>query len=78
MSEMKYRWFTFTNGKRYPILQTDSGQLVVGISPYQWDSLDDDEKEAIVQLDILLAAEWAGGATWDKQQELAYKPIWEV
>lgn len=63
MSE-KHRFFTFTNGRQYQIGRTDSGQLVVKISPEEWDQLDQDQQEAIIQADNLLAREWMGGATY--------------
>jgi len=63
MSE-KHRFFTFTDGRQFPIKKTDSGQLVVEITPADWDQLPPEQQEAIVQVDILLSREWLGGATY--------------
>ena len=60
----KYRLFTLTDGRQFPIGETDSGQLVVKISPVEWELLDQDQQDAIVLVDILLAREWAGGAIY--------------
>jgi hypothetical protein len=75
MSE-KYRFFTLA-GRQYPIVKTDSGQLVVKLTPQQWDQLDADQQEVIVQVDNLLAREWAGGAIYYQKGKPPGR-IWEV
>jgi hypothetical protein len=74
----KQRFFTFTDGRQFPIVQTDSGQLIIKLTIEQWESLTEEEKEAVIFGDNLLAREWLGGATY--YQGGPYQPgrIWEV
>lgn len=73
----KHRFFTLTDGRQFPIGATNSGQLVVKITPEEWDQLDQDQQEAIIAADIFLGREWMGGATY-YQGRPETGPIWEV
>jgi len=51
--------WAFMDGYELKIGQTQCGQVVVKLTPAQWEQLPPWLQEVVVKLDILLAAEWA-------------------
>lgn len=75
----KHRFFVLSDGRQMPVVETDSGQLVVKVSPAEWDKLTDELKEEIIQADNALAKEWAGGAIYIQGRPGPDNgPIWKV
>jgi len=74
----KGRYFTFTDGRQFPIEKTNSGQVIIKLTVEQWESLTEEEKEAVIFGDTMLAREWAGGATFYQGGPYQAGRIWEV
>ena len=55
-------------GFEFKIGRTECGQIVVKLSPAEWEALPPWAQDVVVKLDILLAAEWALQHTWTKKE----------
>lgn len=51
--------FAFVDGYELAIGRSECGQIVVKLSPAEWEALPPWLQEVVVKLDILLAAQWA-------------------
>jgi len=51
--------FAFLEGFEFTVGRTQCGQIVVKLSPAEWEALPPWAQEVVVKLDILLAREWA-------------------
>lgn len=55
----KTKMFTQVGDFEFDIGPTECGQIVVKLSPAEWEALPVDLQEMVVAIDILLAREWA-------------------
>lgn len=62
--------WTMFNGFEFAIGPTECGQIVVKLSPAEWEALPADVQETIVAIDILLAREWAQKNTFSANFEI--------
>lgn len=51
--------WTMFQGMEFAIGPTDSGQVIVRVTPAEWESLPANIQDTIIAIDILLAKEWA-------------------
>jgi hypothetical protein len=59
---------TILGDVEFTIGRSESGQLVVKLTPQEWEALPEVLQETIIQIDILLAKEWALHRTWTKKE----------
>lgn len=59
----KSEMWTMFQGYEFAIGPTECGQIVVKLSPAEWEALPPWMQEVVVKIDILLAAEWANDNT---------------
>lgn len=55
----KTEMWTMFQGVEFAIGPTDCGQVVVKLTPAEWDRLPPNIQDTIIAIDILLAKEWA-------------------
>jgi len=59
MRNRKSDMFASFQGFEFTIGRTQCGQIVVKLTPAEWEALPPWAQEVVVKLDVLLAAEWA-------------------
>lgn len=67
----KSEMWTMYQGFEFSIGKTECGQIVVKLTPAEWEALPPWAQEVVVKLDVLLAAEWALENTtiWRREPE---------